>query len=97
METLRRALAGEMGQRVMIGDFNRDRGEEVARAANAAGFDTVLVGTGRELLRRAAEAAEVRLEPAVARTNDGDDEQHILRSMPTCQTIANKTQTRIVL
>jgi CheY-like chemotaxis protein len=59
VEILRRAMTADGPPRVIVADFNKDRGEEVANAVKAAGFDPVLLSTGHQVLRRLREAGDV--------------------------------------
>jgi hypothetical protein len=69
VEVLRRAVAAEpdagpepSAARALVGDFNGERGRQIARALRQAGFqvgEDDIAPTGRELLRRLGEAADV--------------------------------------
>jgi hypothetical protein len=59
VEIFRRILQAEPVPRVLIADFNKDRGLEVAKAVKEAGYDPVVVQTGREVVQRLAEAADI--------------------------------------
>ena len=59
VEILRRIVQADPVQRVLIADFNKDRGLEIANAVKAAGYEPVVVQTGREALRRLAESADI--------------------------------------
>jgi CheY-like chemotaxis protein len=59
VEVLRRAIAGAPAPKVLVADMNEDRGNAVAAAVRKAGFDTVVVRTGREVLRRLDQAADI--------------------------------------
>jgi CheY-like chemotaxis protein len=67
VEVLRRTLAADPGAptavkpRVLVGYFNDDERTRVAQAVAAAGFDPVPVATGRVLLLRLAQAADIDL------------------------------------
>lgn len=65
VEVLRRAVAGEPVARelakVLIGYFNDDIRNGVADAVNTAGFDSVKVATGREMMRRLGQASDIAL------------------------------------
>jgi DNA-binding response OmpR family regulator len=59
VDVLRRAIATDGNARALIADPNEDRGHEVARAVRRAGYQPVVVQTGRDALRRLAEAADI--------------------------------------
>jgi CheY-like chemotaxis protein len=59
VEVLRRTLAADPMARAVVGDFNQDRGTAVGRALREAGFEPVVVATGREVLLRLRQAADV--------------------------------------
>jgi CheY-like chemotaxis protein len=59
VEIFRRILQSEPVPRVVIADFNRDRGHEIAKAVKEAGYDPIVLQTGRELLQRLREAADI--------------------------------------
>jgi hypothetical protein len=66
VEVLRRALAADSEtslpvapQRVLVAAFNPAQGRQMADAVRAAGLEVVVVRTGRELLRRLNEAADI--------------------------------------
>lgn len=71
VEVLRRALNAEPdagpeaeAPRAIVGDFNAERGRQIARAMRQAGFqvgEDDIARTGRDLLRRLTEAADVDL------------------------------------
>lgn len=65
VEVLRRALAAEpeakQRPKVLIGYFNEDIRNRVALAVGAAGYQTVPVGTGRELMQRLGQASDIAL------------------------------------
>jgi len=65
VDVLRRALAGDPGAksvpRVLIGYFDQDFAGRVVEAVQRAGYDPVKVRTGREVLRRLNEAADIDL------------------------------------
>jgi hypothetical protein len=59
VEIFRRVLQSDPVSRVVIADFNRDRGLEIGKAVKEAGFEPIVVQTGKELLARLAEAADI--------------------------------------
>jgi CheY-like chemotaxis protein len=63
VEVLRRAAAAEPAEKavpkVLVGYFNADLGQEVAKAVEKAGLQPVRVSTGREALQRLGEAADI--------------------------------------
>jgi len=67
VETLRRALASESQvalpakPRAVIGRFDIQQGQELERTMQAAGFETVLLRTGREVMRRLRSAGDIDL------------------------------------
>lgn len=67
VETLRRALASESQvalpakPRAVVGHFDIQRGQELERTLNSAGFETVLLRTGREVMRRLRTAGDIDL------------------------------------
>jgi CheY-like chemotaxis protein len=63
VEVLRRALAAEPSAagKVLVGYFNEDVADRVAQAVRKAGFEAVKAHTGREVMLRAGEAADIDL------------------------------------
>jgi CheY-like chemotaxis protein len=65
VEVLRRAVAAEPEVRqrpkVLIGYFNEDVRNGVAAAVDAAGFEPVGAGTGREIMQRLGQASDIAL------------------------------------
>lgn len=73
VEVLRRAVASaptppgagrdRAGQKpkVLIGYFNEDLRNRVAAIVDTAGYETVLVGTGREMMQRLGQASDIAL------------------------------------
>lgn len=61
VEVLRRAIDMDATPKVLIADVNRERGEAVGNAAKAAGFEAIVVRTGRQVMHRLAEAADIDL------------------------------------
>jgi len=59
VEVLRRTVESDPQPRVLIGDFNQDRGLEVAKAVKEAGYDAVVVQTGKQLIQRLQQAADI--------------------------------------
>jgi CheY-like chemotaxis protein len=63
VEVLRRAAAAEPSEKdapkVLVGYFNAEMGQEVAKAVEKAGMQPVRVNTGREALLRLGEAADI--------------------------------------
>jgi hypothetical protein len=66
VEVLRRAVAADSETtlpttplRVLIGAFDTRQGERMAEAVRSAGFEPVVVRTGREVMRRLKEAADI--------------------------------------
>jgi CheY-like chemotaxis protein len=47
--------------KAMIGDFDRDRGEALARVVRQAGLDALVARTGKDVLRRLQEKADIDL------------------------------------
>lgn len=66
VDILRRVVAAEGvppkgAGKVLVGFFNQVQGERVAAVVNKAGFDTIVVRTGREVLKRLNEATDIDL------------------------------------
>jgi hypothetical protein len=59
VEILRRIIQSEAGNRVLVVDFNQDRGLLIAGALKEAGYEAVVVRTGKEAVARLAEAADI--------------------------------------
>ncbi len=59
VEILRRTAAADALPKALIADFNTDRANAVAAAVKQAGFEPVVVSTGREALRRLSQAADI--------------------------------------
>jgi CheY-like chemotaxis protein len=59
VEILRRALAADAAPRALVADVNLDRAHELAHAIQDTGFDAVVRATGREVLLRLREAADI--------------------------------------
>jgi CheY-like chemotaxis protein len=59
VEILRRTLAGGPGARVLVADFNKNRAAAEAEAVRQAGYEVEVAATGRELLRRLADAGDI--------------------------------------
>lgn len=59
VEILRRIVQADPGTKVIIADFNRDRGLLVADAVKKCGYEPIVVQTGKELLQRLAQAADI--------------------------------------
>jgi hypothetical protein len=65
VEILRRALAAESEvtaatmPRILVGHFNAAKGRELAASLKVAGFDAVLVHTGREVMHRLQAAGDI--------------------------------------
>jgi CheY-like chemotaxis protein len=59
VEILRRTAAADPVPRAIVADFNRDRAEQVAAAVRTAGFDPFIAATGREVVQRVTQAADV--------------------------------------
>jgi CheY-like chemotaxis protein len=59
IEILRRVVQSDPGLKVIIADPNRDRGLLVADAVKKSGYEPIVVQTGREVLERLAEAADI--------------------------------------
>jgi CheY-like chemotaxis protein len=59
VEVLRRAVAGDTAPRVLVVYPRADTAEAVAQTIQQAGFEPVLVHTGRAALQRLAEAADI--------------------------------------
>lgn len=58
IEILRRIVQSDGVNRVLIVDFNQDRGLLIAGALKEAGYESVVVRTGKEAVARLAEAAD---------------------------------------
>jgi CheY-like chemotaxis protein len=65
VDVLRRALAafpkGPAKPKVLVGYFNRDVAEQIGGVVSQAGYEPVLVATGKEALKRIQEAADIDL------------------------------------
>src|SRR5262249_3812130 len=61
VEILRRAIAGDEAAKVLIADMDEDRANAVKAAVKQAGYEPVVVHTGREALRRVTQAADIDL------------------------------------
>jgi CheY-like chemotaxis protein len=65
VEVWRRALAagpaGKAAPKVIVGYFNEGVGSKIADAVQQAGFDTVQLRTGRDVLKRLNQAADIDL------------------------------------
>jgi CheY-like chemotaxis protein len=59
VDILRRIVQSDPGTKVLIVDFNQDRGLLIGEAIKEAGFVPVVVRTGREALDRLREAADI--------------------------------------
>lgn len=59
VEVLRRALVSDATAKALIADANVNRAGEVGQAVKQAGYEPVVVNTGREALRRLSEAADI--------------------------------------
>ena len=59
VEVLRRFCAADAKARVLVADGNKNRGDEVAKTVQTAGYDTEVLTTGADVLRRLSEAADV--------------------------------------
>jgi hypothetical protein len=59
VENLSRILAADAAPRAIVADANSDRAFELAHVIQAVGFDAVVRSTGRDILRRLREAADV--------------------------------------
>jgi CheY-like chemotaxis protein len=59
VEVLRRTLAADAVPRVLVADFDKERLEQLGNAVRQAGFEPVLVRTGRQALARLQEAADI--------------------------------------
>ncbi|GIW79415.1 MAG: hypothetical protein KatS3mg105_1222 [Gemmatales bacterium] len=59
VQVLRRAAAAPGVPKVLIGDFDHDRAIAVAGVVKKAGFEPVIAGTGREVMQRLAQAADI--------------------------------------
>jgi CheY-like chemotaxis protein len=59
VEIFRRAIAGDEMPKVLVADMNEDRANAVAAAVKKAGYEPVIVRTGREALHRLTEAADI--------------------------------------
>ena len=70
VEILRRAIAGDNVPKVLVADMNEDRANGVAAAVRKAGFEPVVVRTGREILRRLTQAPDIDLLVVDADTPD---------------------------
>jgi CheY-like chemotaxis protein len=61
VEIFGRAAAANPARKVIVGDFIADRGNQVAQTLEKMGYQTIVVPTGRELLRRLGKAADIDL------------------------------------
>src|SRR5207237_8688109 len=65
VEVLRRAVAADAEtllprtQRILVGHFQPIVAEQMAAAVRSAGYEAVVVNTGREAMRRLKEAADI--------------------------------------
>lgn len=59
VDILRRALAADAPARALVADMDLNRAHELAHALQQAGYQAEAIATGRELLRRLAQAADV--------------------------------------
>lgn len=59
VEILRRTIATDSAARALVADFNEDRGNALGAAVKAAGFEPVVVRSGREVLRRLNQAGDI--------------------------------------
>jgi hypothetical protein len=59
VDILRRAVIPDTQPKALLGDANPDRANSLAAVIKQAGFEPVIVGSGRALLRRLAEAADI--------------------------------------
>jgi len=59
VEILRRTVEADPVSKVLIADLNMDRGLEVAKAVKEAGYEPVVVQTGRQVLDRLRQAADI--------------------------------------
>jgi CheY-like chemotaxis protein len=59
VEILRRTIGGDELRKVLVADMNEDRANAVAAAVKKAGFEPVVVRTGKEVLRRLTRASDV--------------------------------------
>jgi vacuolar-type H+-ATPase subunit F/Vma7 len=59
VEVLRRAVIFDVMPRALVADPNKQRGEEVGKALEGAGFSAVVVQTGKEVMRRLQESGDI--------------------------------------
>lgn len=59
VEVLRRAAGTDSLPRVLVADTNEDRANAIAKAVKQAGFDTLVARSGRGVLARLEEAADI--------------------------------------
>jgi CheY-like chemotaxis protein len=59
VEVLRHELRADPVPRAVVADLNKDRAETVAKFVKEAGFDPVIVPTGKEAIKRVKEAADI--------------------------------------
>lgn len=59
VEILRRTIESEPVSKVLIADLNQDRGLEVAKAVKEAGFEPVVVQSGKQALERLRASADI--------------------------------------
>jgi CheY-like chemotaxis protein len=61
VEVLRRALAGDAQPKVLVADQSPDRGNLIGKTVEEAKYGFVLARTGRQVMQRLAEAADIDL------------------------------------
>lgn len=59
VDVLRRAATIDLTPRVIVADFNKERGEAIARVIKQTGFDAVTVQTGKQLMARLKQAGDI--------------------------------------
>jgi CheY-like chemotaxis protein len=59
VEVLRRTAAADPAAKVIVADANRERAMLIAQALRKAGFEPVVAGSGREVLKGLHEAADI--------------------------------------
>ena len=59
VDVLRRFVGTDLGNKVLIADFDRDRSGNLAAAVKKAGYETVVVQTGNAALERLSQRADI--------------------------------------
>jgi len=59
VDVLRRSVNLDPAPKVLIADFNKERGDEVGNAIKGLGYETVIVQTGKQILKRLEQANDI--------------------------------------